>query len=141
MASEAHDGKSVDCVGRFATSPFGIQSAVSRANEIAISFEVMHIVLEARIGTQVKSTGNHWDADDQYPPYFQIISVIAHSYNIQPLFFDICNSVYVLYSRRSLKICFEASDWFMSVKDLLGGSRTSFLSIQNVEGNKSYTKL
>ena len=41
MASEAHDGKSVDCVGRFATSPFGIQSAVSRANEIAISFEVM----------------------------------------------------------------------------------------------------
>ena len=48
-----------------------------------------HCVFEARIGTQVKSEGILWDADDHNTSYFQILSVIVHSYNIQPQFFII----------------------------------------------------
>ena len=49
----------------------------------------LHCVFEARIGTQVKSEAILWDADDHNTSYFQMITVIVHSYNIQPQFFNI----------------------------------------------------
>ena len=53
------------------------------------NFFMLHCVFEAQIGSQVKSKGNPWDADDHYPSHYQITTVIAYSYNIQPPILDI----------------------------------------------------
>ena len=48
-----------------------------------------HIVLEAQIGSQVKSEEKLWDTGDHYPSYFHVMSIIVHSYNIQAQFCNI----------------------------------------------------
>ena len=45
-----------------------------------------HIVLEARLGSEVKTKGKLLDAVDHYPSYFQVMPVMVQSYNIQPHF-------------------------------------------------------
>ena len=111
--------------------------------ELLVTFQIApyHTVREARLGSQVRSKGNLWDAVDHYPSYFQVISIIFHSCNIQAQF---CNIKY--YSvrmglRHSLKICRLVSDWFRGISNWLGVEKTTFASVQIVEGSNSYNKL
>ena len=100
----------------------------------------IHIVLEAQIGSQVKSKEKLWDAGDHYPSYFHVMSIIVHSYNIQAQF---CNSKYYsvrMELRHSLKICRLVSDWFRGISNWLGEEKASFPSVQIVEGSNSYNK-
>ena len=93
-----------------------------------------------RVG-QVKSTGNHGCADTRYQSYFQVMKVIVHSYNVWAWFSTLNKTVGDLGLRHNSKIWGEASDWLRGRSSQLGGRKTSFASIQTVEGSNSYSEL
>ena len=92
-----------------------------------------------RVG-QVKSTGNHGRADTRSQSYFQVMKAIVR-YNVWAWFSTSNKTVLGLGLRHNSKIWGEASDWLRGRSSQLGGRKTSFASIQTVEGSNSYSEL
>ena len=90
---------------------------------------------------QVKSTENHGCEDTRYQSYFQVMKVIVHSYKVWAWFSTLNKTVGDLGLRHNSKIWGEASDWLRVRSSQLGGRKTSFASIQTVEGSNSYSVL